>query len=97
MFSTISLPTVAIQELEKRAKEIGVSIYEYLLSLLLSGIDPNVGAEKYIEGALKLIEQAREGLREDDIRQASERVWGACALSLKAHALFKEGKSGVPR
>lgn len=40
----------------------------------------------------KLLEEAEEELEKGDLRQASEKVWGACALSIKAYASPKEGE-----
>ncbi len=49
-------------------------------------------ARKYVEGALELLEQAREELVKGNLGQASEKIWGACALSIKAYALAREGR-----
>ncbi len=46
----------------------------------------------YLEEAKKFLEQAKEELKKGDVRQAAEKVWGAAALAIKAHALAKEGK-----
>ncbi len=45
----------------------------------------------YLEEAKKFLEQAKEELKKGDVRQAAEKVWGAAALAIKAHALAKEG------
>lgn len=88
----MGLPKVAPRELEVRARASGVSVEEYLLDLLLKDADPASGAEKYLEGAEELLAQAKEELSKGDLRQASEKVWGACALAIKAHALHREGR-----
>jgi len=89
----VTLPKVLIDELEKKARELGVSISELLFSIIVAkSSDPNFEASKYLDGALELLEQARQKLIKGNLRQASEKVWGSCALTLKAHDLFKKGK-----
>ena len=61
--------------------------------MLLRNADPLEGAEKYLRGASELLEQARRELERGNLRKASEKVWGACALAIKAHALAKRGVS----
>ncbi len=85
------MPKVVVEELSKRASEAGMSIEEYLLDILVRDVDPGTGAEKYLEGAQQLLEQARQELESGDLRQASEKIWGACALAIKAHALARKG------
>ncbi|HDJ83828.1 MAG TPA: hypothetical protein ENG44_02385 [Desulfurococcaceae archaeon] len=92
MTTTITLPESLVQELMKKAEECGVCIEEYLADLIISDPDPRRRAQKYIKCALELLEQAKDGLRKGDLRQASEKTWGACALSIKAYALAREGK-----
>jgi len=89
--SEVTLPEVIIQELRKRARGIGASIEEYLFDVLTDDEDPIERAGKYLEGAEELVRQSRRELEEGDLRQASEKVWGACALAIKAHALAKRG------
>lgn len=91
MCLSITLPKVVVEELSKRASEAGMSIEEYLLDILVRDVDPSTGAEKYLEGAQQLLEQARQELESGDLRQASEKIWGACALAIKAHALARKG------
>jgi len=87
----VTLPKFIIEELKERAGRAGVTVEEYLLDILVGDIDPVEGASKYIRGAEELIEQARQELKKNDLRQASEKIWGACALAIKAHALAKKG------
>jgi len=87
----IILPKVVIEELKERASKAGTSIVEYLLDILTRDVDPSVGAKSYIRGAEELIEQAREEFMKGDLRQASEKIWSACALAIKAHALARRG------
>ncbi|MEM2122144.1 MAG: PaREP1 family protein [Candidatus Bathyarchaeia archaeon] len=90
--STITLPKAVAQRLERKAREAGLSLSEYLFSMVARDLDPSIGAEWYIDGALELLEEAKGELEKGDLRQASEKVWGAYALSIKAYASFKEGK-----
>ncbi len=85
------MPKVVIEELKKRANRAGISIVEYLLDIITRDVDPCIGARSYIKGAEELLEQAREELMKGNLRQASEKIWGACALAIKAHALAKRG------
>ena len=87
----VTLPEVIIQELRRRARGIGASIEEYLFDVLTGDEDPIERAGKYLEGAEELVKQSRRELEEGDLRQASEKVWVACALAIKAHALAKRG------
>jgi len=43
----------------------------------------------YLEEAKRFLERAKEELKKGDIRQATEKVWGAAALAIKAHASAK--------
>ncbi len=83
------LPKVLVRELRGRASEAGVSLDEYLFDITIGSGDPDTAPRKYLEGARQLLEQAREELEKGDLRQASEKIWGACALAIKAHALAR--------
>lgn len=80
-----------MEELEEKARKVGAGVEEYLLDLLTRDSDPSEAAGKYIEGACGLLKQAKEELGRNDLRQASEKIWGACALAIKAHALHRRG------
>jgi len=86
----VTLPRVIIEELRERASRAGVTIEEYLLDLLMRDADPVESAGKYLEGARELLEQARQELEGGDLRWSSGKIWGACALAIKAYALAKE-------
>ena len=87
----LSLPRIIIEELKRKADEAGISIDEYLFDIIVRDSDPNMAVEKYLKGAQQLIEQAEEEIKKENLRQASEKVWGACALAVKAHALARKG------
>ena len=88
--SDVTLPRTTVEELREKAVKAGVTIEEYLLDILTRDIDPVKSAEKYLNGAEDLLKQAYQELREDNLRQASEKIWCACALAIKAHALAKK-------
>jgi len=88
----ISLPEVVIKELKERAEKAGASVEEYLPDILMRNEDPAESSRKYIEGAEELLKQAGEELSKGNLRQAGEKIWGACALTIKAHALMEKGK-----
>jgi hypothetical protein len=80
-----------VRELKARAEEAGVSIEDYLLERLLADVDPPGKAKAYAEAALDLLRAAEEELRAGDLRQASEKIWGAAALAVKAYAYWRDG------
>jgi uncharacterized protein (UPF0332 family) len=88
----VAVPDVVCRELLRRAEGRGMSISEYLAEIAVEGLDPLDAALSYIEGAKDLLRQARIELERGDLRQASEKVWGACALAIKAHALRRRGR-----
>ena len=88
--SEVTLPKTIIKELQEKATKAGVTIEEYLLDILTRDVDPVKSAMKYLNGAEDLLKQAYQELREGDLRQASEKIWSACALAIKAHALARK-------
>mgnify|MGYP000241628366 FL=1 len=54
-------------------------------------LSPNESYNKHLEEAQQLLEQAKEELKKQNLRQASEKIWGACALAIKAHAMARKG------
>jgi len=69
-----------------------MTIDEYLTEVVIQEIDPQERTREYIAAALELMEQAEEELKRGDLRQASEKIWGAAALAIKAYAYAKEGR-----
>ncbi len=86
------IPKTIVEHVKMRARALGVSIEEYLLELISQNLNPEDKAKEYSKVAIELIKQAKEELRKDNLRQASEKIWGAAALSIKAHAYLREGK-----
>jgi hypothetical protein len=83
----LSLPRVVIEELWERARRAGSTVEEYVLDFLTRDEDP--WEAWYLEGAMELLERAQAELRRGELRQASKKIWGACALAIKAHSLAK--------
>jgi uncharacterized protein (UPF0332 family) len=79
------------EKLRRRAEELGLAPEELILNILTENLDPEQRAREYIEAALDLLKEAEEELEKGDLRQASEKIWGACALAIKAHALARRG------
>ncbi len=88
----IIIPKEVYEELERQARRRGTSITEYFITLVLNDLDNVDKAKKYIKASLNLLERAKEEIDKGDLRQASEKVWGACALAIKAYALARDGK-----
>ncbi|MGC9171068.1 MAG: PaREP1 family protein [Thermoproteus sp.] len=86
------LPSRVVQELRRRAEAEGISLEDYVLERLLADADPPERAKTYAETAVEMLQAAEEELRVGDLRQASEKIWGAAALAVKAYAYWKEGK-----
>jgi len=88
----IKLPRGIAKKLEQEAKKIGLNLEEYILELALRDLDPSERIWGHIEASKDFLEQAKEELREGNVRQAAEKVWGAAALSIKAYAEWREGR-----
>ena len=79
------------RRVREEAKKAGFSAEEYVVELLSQGLDPRERALVYVEAAKELLNEALEELRRGNVRQAAEKLWGAAALAVKAHAHFREG------
>ena len=90
--SVVVLPSVIVERARKEAKKLGISLEEYLLELISRDLDPRSRAIEYIKVSEELLEQARDELRKDNVRQAAEKVWGATALAVKAYAYWREDR-----
>jgi len=90
--TTIVIPRVIAEKVRREAERLGISLEEYLLELISRDLDPKSKAKEFIRTAIDLLEQVREELEKENLRQAAEKIWGACALSIKAYAYWKEGK-----
>ena len=89
---TLRLSRSTVKKLEGKARNAGLSLEEYILELTLRDLDPLDRVLEYIEASKNLLKQSKEELRRGDVRQATEKVWGATALAVKAYAEWREGK-----
>ncbi|MGC9131762.1 MAG: PaREP1 family protein, partial [Pyrobaculum sp.] len=87
----IYLPSALARRLRALAESEAVSLEDYLLEIALSNTDPRGRARAYAEVALDLLRAAGEELGTGDFRQASEKIWGAAALAVKAYAYWRDG------
>jgi len=87
----IYLPSALARRLRALAESEAVSLEDYLLEIALSNTDPPGRARAYAEVALDLLRAAGEELGTGDFRQASEKIWGAAALAVKAYAYWRDG------
>ena len=74
--ATLRIPRGLAERLEREARKLGVSLEDYMLELLLGGLDPPELARGYVEASLSLLEEAAEELEKGNTRQAAEKVWG---------------------
>ncbi len=89
---TIKLSRSVVEKLEKKAREAGLNLEEYLLELTINDLDPLERIQEYVEASKNLLKQAKEELAKGNVRQAAEKLWGATALIVKAYAEWREGK-----
>ncbi|MET1159496.1 MAG: PaREP1 family protein [Thermoprotei archaeon] len=80
------------KRIREEAEKHGFSIEEYLVEVLSQDIDPRDRAREYVETAMDLLREAKEELGKGNVKQAAEKLWGATALTVKAHAYWKEGR-----
>ncbi len=74
-----------------RIDDMGV-VDELAIELLTQDVDPKTKVKDYVEASMELLRQASIEVDKGDIRQASEKIWGAIALSVKAYALWRDGR-----
>ena len=87
---SLVVPERIAEMLRREAEKHGLTPEEYILEYLIKNQDPVQRGREYIEASIDLIRQAEKELERGDLRQASEKIWGACALAIKAHALVKK-------
>ena len=63
------LPRVAkvVEYVEREAERLGVSLEEYIIDLLVGGLDPKGRVRGYIGAAKEFLEHAREELEKGNI------------------------------
>ncbi len=92
MVVAVMLPRGVVEHARREAEKLGLSLEEYIIELIVQGLDPKDRAREYVEAAKELLEEARGELEKGDVRQAAEKVWGTAALSIKAYASWREGR-----
>jgi uncharacterized protein (UPF0332 family) len=90
MMESLQIPKRLMQTLRRRAEELGVTPEEFLIELMVDAVDPGERSQAYIDAAREMLEQAKKELGSGDLKQASEKIWGAAALAVKAHAYARE-------
>ena len=88
---TVTLPKTLIERLKKLSEASGASIEEVIIDKLSEEIDPEERANTYWEMAEEYLSQADKELQSGNLKQASEKIWGAAALAVKAVAYSREG------
>ena len=84
----IFLPDSLVRKL-KKARGSGLTPEELVIEAL-RGLNPDEKAEAYWEVAERYLARAEEELARGELRQASEKIWGAAALAVKAVAYKRE-------
>jgi HEPN domain-containing protein len=89
--ASISVSKGLYERLRKAAEAQGLPVEGYVLGLIAESVDPANLPESYREASEELMRQARGELAKGDLRQASEKAWGAAALMLKSLAHRRDG------
>jgi hypothetical protein len=93
---TLILPKKLERKLKEECERSGASIEELALEALCRGmdeeIDPSDRAELYARLSEKYLREAEDLLAKDHV-QASEKLWGAAALMVKAVAASRDSIS----
>ena len=88
----VNIPGKLLDKLREEAEKLGVPIEGLIIERLGGTMDPKSGAMTYWEASQQLLKEAEEELHKGDLRQASEKMWGAAALAVKAAAYLLEGR-----
>ncbi len=90
--ATITIPKEILERIRREARDNNMALEEYIVELLTRGLDPENKAREYILASEKLFSQAKEELGKGELRQAAEKLWGSCALAIKAYVLRRYRK-----
>lgn len=74
MVVAVLVPRSIVEYVRREAEKLGLSLEEYIVEVLVQGLDPRDRAVEYIEAAKELLEEAREELKKGNIRQAAEKI-----------------------
>ncbi len=93
MPTIIELPEALGRRLSSEAAKRGIDPELLVLELLADALceDEHSKAEAYWSAAEHFLARADEELSKGDLRQASEKIWGAAALAVKTLAYEREG------
>ena len=86
------LPKSVFERFRRLAEAEGVQVEELIVERLVGDLDPKTRVEVYWEMGETYLRQAEEELAKDDLKQASEKIWGSAALAVKAVAYAREGR-----
>lgn len=85
-------PKSIYDRLRKKAEGFGMTVGELLIDILTNNLSSKEKAEEYARASLEFLELAKEELVKGNLREASEKIWGAVILIIKAHAYAKTGR-----
>ena len=88
----VRIPDCIAKRLESKAEGMDSSVYELVVDKVLELLEPYERAEGYIDSSLELINEALHELEKGDLRRASELIWHACALAIRAYANHRDGR-----
>ena len=64
---SVTLPRRVAEYARREAERLGVSLEEYIIDLLVEGLDPKDRVKEYIGAAKEFLEHAREELEKGNI------------------------------
>ncbi len=70
--------------LKRKARERGLQVEEYLLTILGNEMNPKERVEVYVKLHEKFLREAEGYYRKEDLAQAGEKYWGAVTALLNA-------------
>ncbi len=82
----VVIPRRITHRICEEARKLVMSSDEYLIEVITKGLDLESRAREYIETPKELVESAKEELRGGNVGRATEKLWGATALAVKAYA-----------
>lgn len=94
MALAIHLPTALAERLREKARNLGLEPEVLAIELLADALNPDREdrARAYWSAAEHMLMRAEEELSKGELRQASEKIWGAAALATKALAYERDGR-----
>jgi len=87
----VVLPKALFEKLKRLSESQGMTVEELIMDRFLEDIDPGRRAEMYWDMSEEYLRRAKEDFGRGDLKQASEKIWGAAALGVKAVAYMRSG------